>query len=368
MLGRSQDRIYSNDDLLSGNNDWQNIQDIVRITFKQLSLSLETQERTIQSLERQMSLKASRSEVQSLINHKIDTETFNSELNNLRNLVQSMRSETSEIFLNNSADIQKIFAEIDTKASKTEVKNQISELDYQKAMQTAEIKEIRKEFEGKLQIFKNQINIDNDYTREMNMIEFDKVLENNQAIIEEIAKNKSNTQEIHENLRMSIKDFEKNFEEITRIRMKSEEELKKTLGSALNRAREEFFDEISKISKKYNEVWKEIELINSNKADNSIFALIERKTDELLLIKNDLGYVLSAVKTKTPYQDFEREVKQSKENLELLKKEIIIKYDRKLNEIQEILDFKVEKTDFGMFLTKQEAINETLCSENTIGR
>ena len=146
MLGRSQDRIYSNDDLLSGNNDWQNIQDIVRITFKQLSLSLETQERTIQSLERQMSLKASRSEVQSLINHKIDTETFNSELNNLRNLVQSMRSETSEIFLNNSADIQKIFAEIDTKASKTEVKNQISELDYQKAMQTAEIKEIRKEF------------------------------------------------------------------------------------------------------------------------------------------------------------------------------------------------------------------------------
>ena len=135
MLGRSQDRIYSNDDLLSGNNDWQNIQDIVRITFKQLSLSLETQERTIQSLERQMSLKASRSEVQSLINHKIDTETFNSELNNLRNLVQSMRSETSEIFLNNSADIQKIFAEIDTKASKTEVKNQISELDYQKAMQ-----------------------------------------------------------------------------------------------------------------------------------------------------------------------------------------------------------------------------------------
>lgn len=50
------------DDLLKGLNDWRNIQDIVRLTFKALSDVVRTQGQAIRDLERQLPLKVSRNE------------------------------------------------------------------------------------------------------------------------------------------------------------------------------------------------------------------------------------------------------------------------------------------------------------------
>lgn len=382
------------EDLLTGNNDWQNIQEIVRITFKQMLASLQSQERSIQNLERQLSLKASRSEVQSLITHKLDSDEFHSEANSLRSLIQSIRSDTSDLVCANREDYvndyRKIISELDTKANKIDLKNQIAEIDYQTNLKTQEIKEIRQEFDNKIQVLKNQISIDIDYSREMNMIEFDKILENNKNIFNQIDENKNFSEEISSALLGNIKGIENDIDDIKKMHKKYEEDIKSTLSSSLNSVRYEVLEKISSLSDASNKLFRDFDIIKSTKIDTShVHSLIQIKSEEISVLKDELSYMNIQLKSKTSYQEFEKELKNSKETLEILKKETNNKYDKKIHEIQTDLDTKkeaLEETynkidkiqtelnaklridDYNNFIVKQEAINETLCSENTIAK
>ena len=74
-------RVYENDtyspmmvdDLLKGLNDWRNIQDIVRLTFKALSDVVRTQGQAIRDLERQLPLKVARSEFSLALSQKANS-------------------------------------------------------------------------------------------------------------------------------------------------------------------------------------------------------------------------------------------------------------------------------------------------------
>ena len=61
---------YIVDDLLQGVNEWRNIQDIVRLTFKALSDVVKAQGETLKELERQMPQKTSKSEMQAALSTK----------------------------------------------------------------------------------------------------------------------------------------------------------------------------------------------------------------------------------------------------------------------------------------------------------
>jgi uncharacterized protein (DUF2267 family) len=77
----SPSRIFENDvyapamvdDLLKGLNDWRNIQDIVRLTFKALSDVVRTQGQAIRDIERQLPLKINRSEFSMALSSKANS-------------------------------------------------------------------------------------------------------------------------------------------------------------------------------------------------------------------------------------------------------------------------------------------------------
>ena len=60
------------DELLEGLNDWRNVQDIVRLTFKALSDVIKSQGSSIAELEREMGSKASKSEMSSGLSQKVN--------------------------------------------------------------------------------------------------------------------------------------------------------------------------------------------------------------------------------------------------------------------------------------------------------
>ena len=374
MLNKSSlERTLSHEDIVTGNNEWLNIQDIVRLTFKQMANTLNNQDRAIRELERQLSVKASRSEVQSLISHKCDTEDFHIEINNLRSLIQAIRSDTSDLICASREDYvndyRKIIAELENKANKADVKGQLNEIDYQRSVTNAEIKELKKDIEGKIQVVKNQVAIDIDYSREMNMIEFDKILEGNKAILNEISFNKRNSEEIADELSKRICSVTEDIDLVTKLQIKSEEEIEKHIDSSLGMLRNEILQEVSSITDNINKIFRDLEQTKTVKADTShVFSLISIKSEEISRLREEISYLTAQIKTKTPYQDFEKEVKGIKEILESWKKESNLKFDKKFSEVQENLDTKVNKDDHHSNVNKQDAINETLCSENTIGR
>lgn len=370
MLGRtSLERSSIQEDIISGNNEWLNIQDIIRLTFKQMSNTLQNQERAIISLEKQMGLKTSRSEVQALIGHKLDSEEFHVETNSLRSLIQNIRADTSDLICASREDYvndyRKIIAELESKAGKNEVKNQVSELEYQRNLNSIEIKENRKELEGKIMAVKNQVAIDIDYSREMNMIEFDKILEGNKMICMEIAENRRFCQEVDEELMRKIVNLADDSEAILQLQQNSAEEIKRTVGAL----KSELFSEIRQLAEGLSRVKQDLDHTKHIKSDNSqVLAYIQVKNDEISKIHEELLSFSSQLKTKTPLEAFEKDCKGLKESSDQLKLEITQKYDEKLLEFQEVLDSKASKDAHFSHIDKQEAINETLCSENTIAR
>ena len=60
-------------DLLNGINDWRNVEDIVRITFKALSDVVTAQANSIRELERQLPYKASKQELTSALTLKVNS-------------------------------------------------------------------------------------------------------------------------------------------------------------------------------------------------------------------------------------------------------------------------------------------------------
>lgn len=371
MLGKSLDRSLSQDeDIVSGNNDWQNIQEIVRLSLKQLSNTIQAQEKAIQGLEKQLSLKASRTEVQTLLSHKVESEEFHSEFNNLRALVQNIRTDTSDLICANRDDYvndyRKIIAELENKANKVDVKNSLGDLEYQKNLNTIELKEIRKDFDGKIQVVKNQVAIDIDYTREMCMIEIDKLIESNKLTLGKIAKNKSLADESSSDLLSKLKSLEDTIDINNQLQIKSEEELNKKFNNNISIVQNSILEEINAITENFTQLYRDFEQVKATKADNSqVMSLIQMKSDELNYLREELNYQSQQLKARLPYSEFDKELKLFKDAMELVKRELSVKYDRKILEIHEIMDFKNPKDDYPSSM-RQEAYTDRPSTEPSL--
>lgn len=365
MQRKSLDRSLSQDeDIVRGNNDWQNIQEIVRITFKQVSEAIQVQERTIQGLEKQLSLKASRNEVQTLLGNKLDTEEFHIEINNLRSLVQSIRTDTSDLICANREDYvndyRKIIAELENKANKIDVKSSLGEVEYQRNLTNVEVKEMKKDFDGKLQVMKNQIAVDVDYTREMSMIEIDKLIESNKLILGKITKNKSLADESAQEFHEKLKSLEESLDLNTQLHTKTEEEINKKFSNSINTVQNGILEEINSITENFTQFCRDFEQVKALKADNSqVMTLIQMRSDEINLLREELNFQSQQLKARLPYSEFDKELKLFKDAMELVKREISLKYDRKILEIHELLDVRVSKDDYASSLkgTKTERPN-----------
>ena len=373
MLGKSLDRTISNEDIITGNNEWLNIQEIVRVTFRSMQSMIQTQDRAIQNLERQLSLKASRSEIQGLFNQKLDTEEFQIELHDLRTVIQAIRTDTSDLICANREDyindFRKIVAELDGKAGKSEVLAQLNEAEYQRNLNGVEIKELRKELDTRVSVIKNQFSKDMDYTREMNLIEFDKILEGNKAMMNEILKNKNFVEDNLQTLYGKSKNIERNLEMANEMQAKAAEDTRKMFNSNISQTNSDLMAEIQALTDNHNRLARELEQVRASKADNSnVISLLQVKSEEIQMLKQELTYHGAQLKLKALQTELEKEVKSIKDFLEITKKETHLKFEKKLSDVHEIVNTKVGHEDHGTSLSKQEEINETLCSENTVAR
>ena len=373
MLGKSLDRSLPQEDILTGNNEWLNIQEIVRVTFRSMQSTMQAQDRAIQNLERQLSLKASRSELQTLFGQKLDAEEFHVEVHNLRNVMQAIRTDTSDLICANREDyindFRKIVAELETKPNKGEVFNQINDLDYARNLLSVEVKDLRKDVENRLMVLKSQFSQDMDYSRELNMIEFDKILEGNKAILAEVQKNKLFSDDNFQNVYQKHKALERGLEISNELHSKSEEDSRKLFNSALASNHNELTSEISLLTENQNRLAKELELLRASKADNShMVSMLQVKSEEIQLIRQELSHQAGQVKLRALQSDLDKEAKTLRDLMDLHKKESSLKYDKKITEVHEVLSTKVAHDDHGTAMSKQEEINETLCSENTVGR
>eukprot|EP00742_Colponemidia_sp_Colp-10_P010428 GILJ01011451.1.p1 GENE.GILJ01011451.1~~GILJ01011451.1.p1 ORF type:complete len:694 (+),score=153.66 GILJ01011451.1:27-2084(+) len=80
------------EDLLQGLNDWRNIQDIVRLTFKALYDVVKAQGEAIRQLEKQVDTKASKMELHSLLDTKVNTVQFTQMVNEIQFILSSKPS------------------------------------------------------------------------------------------------------------------------------------------------------------------------------------------------------------------------------------------------------------------------------------
>ena len=373
MLGKSLDRSLSQEDILIGNNEWLNIQEIVRVTFRSMQSTMQAQDRAIQNLERQLSLKASRSELQTLFSQKLDAEEFHVEVHNLRNVMQAIRTDTSDLICANREDyindFRKIVAELETKPNKAEVFSQINDLDYSRNLLAVEVKDLRKDVENRIMALKSQFNQDMDYSRELNMIEFDKILEGNKAILAEVQKNKLFSDDNFLNVYQKQKTLERNLEISNDLHSKSEEDTRKMFNSTLTSNHNDLTSEITLLTENQNRLAKELESLKASKADNShMVSMLQVKSEEIQMIRQDLSHQAVQIKLRALQSDLEKEVKTLKDLMDLHKKESNLKFDKKITEVHEVLSTKVAHDDHGTAVSKQEEINETLCSENTVGR
>jgi hypothetical protein len=170
-------------------------------------------------------------------------------------------------------------------------------------------------------------------------------------------------------LLFKLKKMQEDNENSSQIQVKAEEERYSGINNAMGGLRTEILDEIKIIIEDYARLSKELEQTKAVKADSSqVFSLIQMKSEELALIREELNYHSNQIKSKASYIEFEQESKSSRESLETLKRDFNHKFDKKVNDLQEAIALRSEKDEFFTFVEKQEAINETICSENTIAR
>ena len=130
-VNRASPDVYSPaivDDLLHGVNEWRNIQDIVRLTFKALSDVVRAQGSSIREMERQLQLNISRSEFNQVMSSKANV----SDLNDVQTLVES-RNTYIEIQsqLDEKVSLSEVHRLISSRPSTDEVKNMLdAKLDF----------------------------------------------------------------------------------------------------------------------------------------------------------------------------------------------------------------------------------------------
>ena len=80
------------DDLLQGMNEWRNIQDVIRSTFKALHDVIKAQGDAVKSLERQLESKASNADVQAALQRKANISDVNRSLTDITHALEGKAS------------------------------------------------------------------------------------------------------------------------------------------------------------------------------------------------------------------------------------------------------------------------------------
>ena len=107
------------EDLLQGMNEWRNIQDVVRNTFKALHDVIKAQGEAIRTLERQLEQKSSKAETQAQLSRKAAILDINKSLSDM---THALDSKASLYELDNKVDKAELVGLLKTKASAVETK------------------------------------------------------------------------------------------------------------------------------------------------------------------------------------------------------------------------------------------------------
>jgi hypothetical protein len=123
------------EDLLSGLNEWRNIQDIVRLTFKALADVVKAQGQAIKDLERQMPQKATRADLSAAVSTKANAQDLSTTVSQLEARLDILSDFERE--LQEKASRTELQAALKTKASLEDIQNVaetvVSRRDYETA-------------------------------------------------------------------------------------------------------------------------------------------------------------------------------------------------------------------------------------------
>ena len=134
------------DDLLKGLNDWKNVQDIIRLTFKALSDVVRVQGEAIKDLEHGLQTRVSRSELTSALALKISATEVSRELNDFASALDS------------KASVDDLRALLDDKVSKTDLQYQLSsKVSIDEVKTLMDHKTNLKEFENEAEVMRYQL-------------------------------------------------------------------------------------------------------------------------------------------------------------------------------------------------------------------
>ena len=177
IRGRLDSEPYSPEiveDLISGLNDWRNVQDIVRLTFKALSDVVKSQGTTVKELELQIPSKASKADIaQCMALRSSYTETVRS-LAEIKSLLESR------------ASIDDVYSITDEKASKSEMQYMIAgKVSYEEMREMLSEKAEVHELQAEIRAMKNTIEgINEEIHRKLQMCATNRDLQHLQSIIE----------------------------------------------------------------------------------------------------------------------------------------------------------------------------------------
>jgi len=134
------------DDLLKGLNDWKNVQDIIRLTFKALSDVVRVQGEAIRDLERASQTKVSRTELTSALAGKVNAADLGRELSDLLAALDSKPS---------TEDLR---SALEDKVSKSELQYQLSaKVSVDEVKSLMDHKTNLKEFENESEVIRYQL-------------------------------------------------------------------------------------------------------------------------------------------------------------------------------------------------------------------
>ena len=298
--------------------------------------------------------------INSILKNKIDLNDLDESMNLLKtNIFQSMNSFMKEIEENQKNFEEKIMTNLD-KISK-------------------ENKYIMENMNIQNMTVQDLFNNKNNYGNEMNELKFSEMSNNIINYKSELKKDMENILNILNN-KIDVDTLN---EEITKFENETENKI-----NALNESQDNIISQVnSKIKEMYDDLSKEIankitladaKFLLANETNNNLNNSIcnYKNTDD---IKNEL-------KKKLDINSFNKVVNQFNLNFENIKKDINSTHDTKelnkslnnklvienfnkmISEINKKINEKVNTKDFTSALDNQAIINDTLCSENCIGR
>ena len=298
--------------------------------------------------------------INSILKNKIDLNDLDESMNLLKtNIFQSMNSFMKEIEENQKNFEEKIMTNLD-KISK-------------------ENKYIMENMNIQNMTVQDLFNNKNNYGNEMNELKFSEMSNNIINYKSELKKDMENILNILNN-KIDVDTLN---EEITKFENETENKI-----NALNESQDNIISQVnSKIKEMYDDLSKEIankitladaKFLLANETNNNLNNSIcnYKNTDD---IKNEL-------KKKLDINSFNKVVNQFNLNFENIKKDINSTHDTKelnkslnnklvienfnkmITEINKKINEKVNTKDFTSALDNQAIINDTLCSENCIGR